>query len=41
MAEYIDQEINLGLRVNFAKNIYADLGLMDLNSVKAGVSLVF
>ena len=41
MAEYVDDAINLGVRMNLKKSYYVDIGIMDLNEIKAGFSFAF
>ena len=41
MAEYVDREINLGVRTNIERHIYLELGVLDLKDFKAGISVAF
>lgn len=41
MAEYVDQEINLGMRTNLTNNLYLDLGVLNLEDLRAGVTVAF
>lgn len=41
MAEYLDQEINLGARFNFYPDLYFDLHLLNFDTPRAGMSYTF
>ena len=41
MAEYVNKDINLGLRMNLKNSIYLDFGVLDLDKFQAGVSVGF
>jgi len=41
MAEYLDESLNVGARMNLTPEVTAELGILNLDSVKAGVSFNF